>query len=233
MDSLNASDRLRTIVDFLRHFPTREQLVVFLSSGVCPFGEVVGVCTGYLDNDGNINFEFSHGFNDLSHQKLKVHISADDPTAETLRSMKTKVMNLHTVFKQYPKVIAPAGIADYGTGVGFPTTSRRIYIFAFVDEIERFENMSEYFECLRSILTFWETLQESRSIKEVSKPKLLEAALTQRQERILELINNGKTNAMIAVHLGYSESLIRQETIIIYRKLGVDGRRELKRSVAS
>jgi len=128
MDSLNASDRLRTIVDFLLHFPTREQLVVFLSSGVCPFGEVVGVCTGYLDNDGNINFEFSHGFNDLSHQKLKVHISADDPTAETLRSMKTKVMNLHTVFKQYPKVIAPAGIADYGTGVGFPTTSRRIYI---------------------------------------------------------------------------------------------------------
>ena len=66
MDSLNASDRLRSIVDFLLHFPTREQLVVFLSTGVCPHGEVVGVCTGYLDSNGDINFEFSHGFNDLS-----------------------------------------------------------------------------------------------------------------------------------------------------------------------
>ena len=147
--------------------------------------------------------------------------------------MKTKFMNLHTLFEQYPKVVAPAGIIDYGTGVGFPATSRRIYIFAFVDEIERFENMVEYFECLRSILTFWETLQESRSIKAVTKPKFNEIALTQRQERILDLINQGKTNAMIAIQLGYSESLIRQETIIIYRKLGVDGRRELKRNLAS
>ncbi|MFM8844042.1 MAG: hypothetical protein ACKOFJ_07470 [Actinomycetota bacterium] len=31
----------------------------------------------------------------------------------------------------------------------------------------------------------------------------------------------------IARRMGYSESLIRQETIVIYRKLGVDGRREL------
>ena len=91
----------------------------------------------------------------------------------------------------------------------------------------------EYFECIRSILTFWETLEESKAIKQMSRPELRDKALTSRQARILEMISDGKTNATIATHLGYSESLIRQETIIIYRKLGVDGRRELKRDMAS
>lgn len=41
------------------------------------------------------------------------------------------------------------------------------------------------------------------------------------------MIKEQKTNAAIASELGYSESLIRQETIIIYRKLGVSGRKDL------
>jgi DNA-binding CsgD family transcriptional regulator len=47
------------------------------------------------------------------------------------------------------------------------------------------------------------------------------------------MIKDGKTNAHIAAQLGYSESLVRQETIIIYRKLGVGGRKELKTLIAS
>ncbi len=91
----------------------------------------------------------------------------------------------------------------------------------------------EYFETLRSILTFWEALYDSKINKESSKPVLRDKSLTPRQENILKMVNEGKTNALIASQLGYSESLIRQETIIIYRKLGVEGRRELKREMAS
>ena len=147
--------------------------------------------------------------------------------------MKTTVINLHTIYQDYDQALEMPGITDYGTGLGFPTTTRRLYAFAFVGENENFDGFMEYFECIRSILTLWETLNESKSIKQMPKPELLDTALTQRQERILELINAGKTNATIATQLGYSESLIRQETIIIYRKLGVDGRRELKKAVAS
>ena len=52
--------------------------------------------------------------------------------------------------------------------------------------------------------------------------------LSNREERVLTLIREGKTNAQIAFELGYSESLIRQETVSIYRKLGVNGRKDLK-----
>lgn len=50
--------------------------------------------------------------------------------------------------------------------------------------------------------------------------------LTERQNLILKLIAEGRTNAAIADVLGYSESLIRQETIRIYAKLGCSGRNE-------
>lgn len=50
--------------------------------------------------------------------------------------------------------------------------------------------------------------------------------LTERQNLILKMISEGRTNAAIADVLGYSESLIRQETIRIYAKLGCSGRNE-------
>ena len=56
------------------------------------------------------------------------------------------------------------------------------------------------------------------------------AKLSERQELILEMIKDGMTNSSIANRMGYSESLIRQESMAIYQKLGVDGRRDLVRS---
>ena len=51
--------------------------------------------------------------------------------------------------------------------------------------------------------------------------------LNVREISIIELIKLGKTNAEIAKVLGYSESTIRQDTIKIYRKLGIAGRQDV------
>ena len=53
--------------------------------------------------------------------------------------------------------------------------------------------------------------------------------LTERQQLILKLIAEGRTNRDISEILGYSESLIRQETIRIYAHLGCSGRNEAAR----
>ena len=50
--------------------------------------------------------------------------------------------------------------------------------------------------------------------------------LTSRQLNILQRMAEGKTNAEIATELILSESTIRQETVRIYRALGVTGRQE-------
>jgi DNA-binding NarL/FixJ family response regulator len=50
--------------------------------------------------------------------------------------------------------------------------------------------------------------------------------LSQRQDLILRMISEGRTNNAIGEILQYSESTIRQETIKIFSKLGCDGRVE-------
>ncbi len=52
-------------------------------------------------------------------------------------------------------------------------------------------------------------------------------ALTARQEEILKMIRLGETNEAIAEKIGYSASLVKQETMLIYSKLGISGRRDL------
>ena len=57
--------------------------------------------------------------------------------------------------------------------------------------------------------------------------------LTLRQEEILRLMAGGLTNPQIAKHIGFSESTVRQETMAIYRELGVSGRRAAIRLAAA
>ena len=51
--------------------------------------------------------------------------------------------------------------------------------------------------------------------------------LTKRQSEILELMQGGKTNEEIASKIGFSSSLVKQETMLIFSKLGISGRRDL------
>ena len=48
-----------------------------------------------------------------------------------------------------------------------------------------------------------------------------------RQMLIKKLIENGYTNIAIANEIGYSESLVKQETMAIYSALNIAGRKEL------
>jgi DNA-binding CsgD family transcriptional regulator len=54
--------------------------------------------------------------------------------------------------------------------------------------------------------------------------------LSERQNKILDLLKTGRTNKEIAEVIGYSESLVRHETMIIYKKLRVEGRNQLRES---
>ena len=52
--------------------------------------------------------------------------------------------------------------------------------------------------------------------------------LTQRQKLIKKLIEDGYTNIAIANEIGYSESLVKQETMTIYSILNIAGRKALR-----
>jgi DNA-binding NarL/FixJ family response regulator len=68
---------------------------------------------------------------------------------------------------------------------------------------------------------------QSFELKSKQKRESKHGALTTRQLLIRRLIEKGHTNAEIADQIGYSESLVRHETMEIYAVLNVSGRKEL------
>jgi DNA-binding CsgD family transcriptional regulator len=72
-----------------------------------------------------------------------------------------------------------------------------------------------------------EVIPPRPGLQSAATKKATSAFLTNRQKVILEMLSKGATNPEIALEIGYSESLVRQETIEIYRILGVNGRKEL------
>jgi DNA-binding CsgD family transcriptional regulator len=67
---------------------------------------------------------------------------------------------------------------------------------------------------------------EITNVDETNAPFVM-MALTPRQWEIHGLMLDGFSNLAIAHHMKYSESLIRQETMRIYKKLGITGRKDL------
>ena len=65
--------------------------------------------------------------------------------------------------------------------------------------------------------------------KKFSQDFISGTKLSARQLLIHKMMVTGKTNRQIATELSYSISLIKQETMRIYVKLGIDGRNEIKR----
>ena len=57
--------------------------------------------------------------------------------------------------------------------------------------------------------------------------KRAQVGLTERQQLVKSLLAKGYTNGQIAREIGYSESLVRHESIAIYAALKISGRKEL------
>jgi hypothetical protein len=71
-----------------------------------------------------------------------------------------------------------------------------------------------------------EFIEQAIHVKE--KIALPQAPLTDRQFVIAGLLERGFSNSQIGQEIGYSESLVRQETVSIYKKLKVTGREAMQ-----
>ena len=226
-------EKLVSIMNFLNNFPNREQIIFFLTENVCPNGEYVAVNTGLMNDDGEIHIQFRYGYNFDYPIEKTISIHDDNPTSESLRAMKVVFVDQKNIHLNYQQALNIGTNLDYNSGVVIPIGMRQLYGFLCHCDFEKTLSYRGYFECLQSILAFWETLNNSELKNKKPQTSEKNRELTARQGRILEMIIDNRTNASIATMLGYSESLIRQETIIIYRKLEISGRRDIKRNLAS
>jgi DNA-binding CsgD family transcriptional regulator len=160
---------------------------------------------------------------------LNMHV----PITDAVRHDKCIVIDrIDYFFEQYP-ILQEIGnfSTDWGAVVAWPMLPFGVG-FAFLESAPT--NNSEFEEFLRLIgavivldILSREVMSTTIQVENTSHKKPVSTHLSNRQKVILEKLAKGATNSEIALEIGYSESLIRQETIEIYRILGVSGRKEL------
>ena len=207
--------------------PSRSQVVAFLSQHICPKGEISGISWMKLHTNGVFEYQSVRELATHLDPEIKVSITDDNVVALAARTGKTQIFDMAEMFAIFKQATHKEGLSSYASGIVLPITDRIFVGVVMNTPFEKLSAFSEYFECVRLVLALWQSREEFHKSKLANEEKMQEESLTERQKVIVIMIQEGKTNASIAELLGFSESLIRQETIIIYRKLGIHGRRDL------
>lgn len=226
--------RLRNIANFLAFEKDLYKAMQYIGLTACQSNQPCRIYTARLTVDSTLHHVASFGYqsefiNSFDHFDLVKHPVLSDAIQNNSVLIQKRDSNY---LKMYEAASQLENNSDWKTTIFLPLLPDFAASITMRAEVDTNEENVGYFEMLRAILNLYihhlnfEGKPKSQ-IEARNRDSLVGESLTTRQTEILEMIRQGLTNNAIAVRLGYSESLIRQETISIYQKLGVDGRREL------
>ena len=121
---------------------------------------------------------------------------------------------------------------QWQTLISVPTYPNGGFTFVSKTRIELSEVEQLFLTAVGSLIGLYgqsptpDLLESARLARE--QTKLEEYPLTPRQLVIAGMLERGFNNAQISLDIGFSESLIRQESVAIYQKLNVSGRKAMQ-----
>ncbi len=185
-------------------------------------------------DDGHISHLANFGFDRNVVQNwgkfpLSVHIPITDAVK---RSACIILSSQEESFIKYP---ALRNIPDYDSNwksfISCPMQQYGAYTLVLDKEAPLDNYFEQFIKTVGTLIALHQVRQFSQAVPVFQRPRdsvvKQGMMLTPRQERIKVWIEKGMTNSEIAQEIGYSESLVRHETIEIYAKLNVSGRKEL------
>lgn len=226
---------LRRICEHLSSESDVENAIQLVALNACYSGSSSRIFIGQLYQDLNVTTLASFGF-----EGSKEAISAYE--TKLIPRLLEKVIQENTIRiiehdatyqRMHKDLVGSDEIPIWKSTVLIPLLPNYFATLSIQVKAKVSSENNDYFNALRAILQLYlntkgRTLQLLNDARKPTKDEVAGVKLTERQELILVLIEDGHTNLAIAEKLGYSESLIRQESIAIYRKLGILGRRDLK-----
>lgn len=222
--------------------PEPQDLCALLATRVCPEGELVRVYLAKLYQDGIFRTLSAFGYSsDSKILEFQTGLDKKIPLVDAYLRAEVLLLDKEDLSIKYPNFRLIDSHSPLEALVITPTLTGGL-VFVFRLQVRLSQNYSEklYFEAIATLLSFYREecskpgMQIAGQINlEFSKksPQLEELKnrpLTGRQRTILAHIQEGLTNSQIAREIGYSESLVRQESILIYAKMGVRGRVDLR-----
>jgi len=160
-------------------------------------------------------------------------IQSNVPITDAIRTNEIIVLkNDASLGSTYPIKWPSQTSMEWVSGVAIPVYPIGGMAFYSSREIELTESMKVFFIAIGSLLGLYAS-RIPKALVEVAisakqKMDLPPVPLSDRQLVIAGLLERGYNNSQIGIEIGYSESLIRQETVAIYRKLKVSGRQAMQ-----
>ena len=220
---------ISTLVEFFSHgYRSADDLCRFLIFETFQMLSPKSIFIGEVDSAGFLNHKASFGFErkDLD-QWQKLSLGLDIPITRAVTSNKCIIVNSPEEFYGNYPVATELGAVDtnWKSCIAIPVLPQGVY-FLILDSKPKKDSEFEHF--LRAVGQIMMIYLNSVKLNKASvNSNGTSGELTSRQKIILSFLEKGFTNPQIAQEIGYSESLVRHETIEIYSKLKVSGRREL------
>lgn len=224
MPRSSALEQLILLSRFLADKPDFSSILEYLSKNVSPTREICGVTVGVLNDEKFIDTTVRIGFKTQIDKTPVIHLGSDYPLAISLRTQKMLLIDLIATLNDFKDLPQEYLEIPYRSICFIPLSPSLIIFLAFERPVEEISQYSTYFECIRALLIMYLALQNRKFANEFA----ISGLLSPRQKLIREMIMLGKSNCEIAEELSYSVSLIRQESMRIYAKLGISGRNELR-----
>jgi DNA-binding CsgD family transcriptional regulator len=226
--------RIRALLIFLRTGkPTLEDIMRFLALDTFFEFTVTSLFLNVVYADGTVHVPSGYGYDPAVLSKVPTRlISADTLFNRYLRIGEVGECGSLDTFEfagpDYYREVFPNGFAF---SFSFPVP-RVGAVVVFCDSTHALTiDLIEFLLLVGKILSIELIKVRGENLSEQSPlelPAKAEYSLTPRQWEILTGIRANKSNASLAIDLGVSESLVRQETVRIYSKLGVAGRKDIQ-----
>ena len=209
--------------------PSLDDLIHFVAARTLQSWSAERAFIALIDRDGvfreiayfGFQFENSAGW-------TEINIMDRVPMADAARSGSIVIANEEHITEVYKDLVDRRSSRIGRSIIDVPILKGGVPIgvmgIVFAGEIPADESFLPFLRSLASCVVF--AMDDSR--RKISTKRIggRPVELTERQQKILEMMAQGLTNAVMARHLGFSESLIRQETVKIYRNLNVSNRHE-------
>lgn len=211
---------------------TYDEIARFLGLRILTRYAPYAIYIGILKDDGFIYRLGTFGIENLNVGRwTRIPLSLNLPITESLRENRIIVVNSEEEFRnKYPitEYFSTENL-QWKSVVAFPGALSIVVFSMMRKNIKANKELDTFFRAVGAVvsLNHGNGSAPNRKKGNLFEPHESVDRLSTRQAVILKMILRGFTNSRISEEIGFSESLIRQESVRIYKHLNVSGRTEL------
>ena len=229
------SKKILAFSNFLAHEPhSYNEIAQFLAMNTFSEEQASCIYIGELIETGVVCTLGGFGWSSAEYASfIDLPIQSKYPITESIRSNEVFLYeNNETFLETYPLMQMFEFREDWISGIAIPAYPIGGITFFSTAELQLPDATQDFYIAIGSLLGLYASRLPKAlvavAINVKDKIDLPPIPLSDRQIVIASLLERGFNNAQIGLEIGYSESLIRQETVAIYRKLQVTGRKAMQ-----